>query len=100
MTFVTAHHVRDFAINNPAEFKVIVDEQSFAISNRAFAASCEAKWKATLRDQFAMAAITGLLSNADAVNSDDWSWRTGTLADDAYAFAEDAIAHRSIGKPT
>lgn len=48
----------------------------------------------TLRDWFAGQALVGLLSNAEAVNSDGWSWRTGTLAGDAYKFADDMLEAR------
>lgn len=48
----------------------------------------------TLRDWFASQALVALIGKAEAVNSDGWSWRTGTLAGDAYAFADDMLVAR------
>lgn len=48
----------------------------------------------TLRDWFASQALVALIGKAEAVNSDGWSWRTGTLAGDAYAFADDMLEVR------
>lgn len=51
----------------------------------------------TLRDWFAGQALVGLLIKADEANSDGWSWRTGTLAGDAFLFADDMLAARAKG---
>lgn len=48
----------------------------------------------TLRDRFAMAALTGLLSAAE--NAEDWSWRTGSVAGDAYLFADSMMEARKL----
>lgn len=48
----------------------------------------------TLRDRFAMAALTGLVSASE--NAEDWSWRTGSLTGDAYLFADAMMEARKL----
>lgn len=64
---MTKQEVEAFARQNPAAFKDIVDALGFGVSNREFAASVEkeleARYTASLRDEFAMAALGGMLTS-------------------------------------
>ena len=95
---MTKDEIIAFAQNSPGDFKQIVWDLGFAVSNQEWAENCKlqamAKYKATLRDDFAKSALAGLLANAEAIQSDGWSWRSGTLAGDAYLFADDALKAR------
>ena len=92
-------NIRKLATTYPDLFAQVLDEGGWRYSNaqavERVRAELRAEYENNLRDQFAMAALTGLLANAEAANADGWSWRTGTLAGDAYAFADDAIRSRS-----
>lgn len=93
MTDITTDDIRAFAHSNTDAFLDFLFEDGFGPMQ--VAEHLEKKYAANLRDKFAMAALQGLLSNAEAVNADGWSWRTGTLAGDAYAYADDMLSCRN-----
>ena len=93
-TIKTVDDIATYARANPEAFGAFLDREGFRYSNDQLRIAAENKFRAALRDQFAMAALTGLLCNAEVVNSDGWSFRTGSLAGDAFAFADDMLAAR------
>lgn len=89
--------IRAFASRDPEAFRQMLLEDGWRWDKATMALHFQKKYAQTLRDQFAIAALPGLIAQAEAVNSDGWSWRTGTLAGDAYAFADDMLAARGEG---
>jgi len=101
----TADDVREWAQLNPAQFGQLIDQLGFRYSNRQMFERVTAKaesdrrelqveYALNRRDQFAMAALTGLIAASET--SDNWSWRTGSLAGDAYLFADEMLEARKV----
>lgn len=94
---MTIDDIRKFAAADPEAFAAYLLEDGWRWDKVTTALHFQKKYAQTLRDQFAIAALPGLIAQAEAVNSDGWSWRTGTLAGDAYAFADDMLSARGEG---
>lgn len=81
---MTDQEARDFAVKYPTEFAEIVHELGFAVSNREFAAKIELHYKtlyeAKLRDQYMIAALTGLMS-ISGINTETAVARAFEVAD-------------------